>query len=89
MLLTASILNGSSILTDDLEGQGTDNEDEIFDDEWIVPNVSLSFTQQDGEDLNQVGYYYTIVDFFPTFWNLSWRSGFFSPNDIINATPQL
>ena len=64
LLLTASILNGSSILTDDLEGQVTDNDgrDEIFDDEWIVPNVSLSFTQQDGEDLNQVGYPY-----FPTF----------------------
>ena len=59
LLLTASILNGSSILTDDLEGQVTDNDcrDEIFDDEWIVPNVSLSFTQQDGEDLNQVGYH--------------------------------
>ncbi len=56
MLLTASILNGSSILTDDLGSQGTDNEEEIFDDEWIVPDVSLSFTQQDDGDLKQVGY---------------------------------
>ena len=54
LLLTASILNGSSILTDDLGAQGTDNEDEIFDDEWIVPDVSLSFTQHDDRDINQV-----------------------------------
>ena len=55
MLLTASLLNGSSILTEDQALGSEGEDDEIFDDDlWLVPEVSLPFMDQDKDQYSSV-----------------------------------